>query len=196
MKRILLLGSLSGLIMCAYAHNMDVIIKPKFSISTGYIGGFENLSDDKDKLNGFFVKGAVKTTPRIGFYTEYNKQKMSILKFNEVGVGGQYKFYDGQKVNGVIGGGIGYMWLDQKLYDPNTTITADLRLKYITLPIFIEGETKLSKHLSYFSNLSYQWLFNYDSTVCFTLMGIETMCDSIKEDANGLVYKLGVRYNF
>lgn len=196
MRRILLLGPLNSLIMCVYAQNVDILIKPRFSISAGYIGGFENLSDEKDKLNGFSVQGAVKTTPRIGFYTEYNKQKMSILKFNEVVTGGQYTFYDGQKVNGVIGGGIGYMWLDQNLYDPHTTITADLKLKYITLPVFIEGETKLSKHFSYFSTLSYQWLFNYDSTVCFTLMGIETMCDSIKEDANGLVYKLGVRYNF
>lgn len=195
MRYFLLLGYLSVSITCTYAENMHLPVKNKFSISTGYIGGGENFSDDKEELHGFFVKGAVRASPHIGFYIEYNKQKISILKFNEVTAGTQYKFYSGKKINGLVGGGVGYMWLDQKLGDSNA-LAADLKLKYITTPLFIEGEARLSEHLSYFSNLSYQWLFNYDSKVCFTIKGIQTTCDSIKVNANGLAYKLGLRYSF
>lgn len=196
MRHVLLIGSLNSLLTCVYAQDVDKLVQHNFSISTGYIGGFEKLSDDNDKLNGFFIKGAIHINPSVSFYTEYNKQKMSILKFNEVGTGIQYKFYDSQKINGSIGTGVGYMWLEQTLHDPHTALTADLKLKYITMPLFIESELKLSKNLSYFSNLSYEWLLNYDSKVCLAVMGIQTMCESINEDSEGLVYKLGIRYSF
>lgn len=196
MRYFLLLSVLSASITCVQAEQIDMPAKHDFSISTGYIGGEDTSGDKKEKLNGFFVRGALGVTPSINFYAEYNKQKISVLKLDEVSTGFQYKFYRSKKINGSIGSGIGYVWLNQQLQDPNLPLTADLKLKYISLPLFIEGEAKLSEHFSYFGNLSYQWLFNYDSKVCLTVMGTQTMCDSIHENSHGLVYKLGIRYSF
>ncbi|WOE32269.1 MULTISPECIES: hypothetical protein [unclassified Acinetobacter] len=171
-------------------------VKHDFSISTGYIGGEDTSGDTKEKLKGFFVRGIFGVTPSINFYAEYNKQKISILKFDEVSTGFLYKFYRGKKINGSIGSGIGYVWLNQQLKDPNLPLTADLKLKYISIPLFIEGEIKLSEHFSYFGNLSYQWLFNYDSKVCLTVISRQTICNLIHENSDSLVYKLGIRYSF
>ncbi|WP_353172168.1 hypothetical protein [Acinetobacter rudis] len=196
MRSVLLISSLSSLSIYVYAQDLNTSLQNNFSISGGYIGGFENLSDDKDKLNGFFVSSAIQTDPRVSFYTEYNHEKMSILKFNELSFGVQYKFYDRKKFNGSFGTGIGYMWLDQELHDPHMNLSADLRLNYIAIPIFVESEAKLTENISYFSNLSYKWLFSHNSKVCISSMGIQTMCESINENSNGLLYKLGMRYRF
>lgn len=196
MRRILLIGSLNSLPISVDAQDVALSVPHKFSISAGYIGGFDNLTEEEDKLNGFFINGSIKANSKIGFYAEYTNQKMSVLKFDEVHTGIQYKFYDNKKINGSFGAGVGYMWLDQSLHAPDLNLRADLSLNYITMPLFVEGEVKLSEHISYFGKLSYTWLFNYDSQVCLSSNDIQTMCDNINEDSNGLMYKLGMRYSF
>lgn len=187
---------LKGLISSVYAQDLGGLSQQKLSIATGYIGGFEYLTDNKDKLNGLFLNGNIKVNSDVSLFFEYNIQKMSLLKFYELSTGIQYKIYDTQKVSVGLGAGAGYMWLDQILSDPDQNITADLKLSYISIPLFIESEVNLTKNISSFTNLSYKWLFGYDSKFCISSRGIQIICDSINENTSGLIYKLGLRYNF
>lgn len=197
MKKIFIACSLISLSLFANAGSNSASQESNYSIAAGFSGAkidFKDV-DGKEKLKGFFINGATAINPNISLYAEYANQKVEKLKFNEVSLGAQYKFYNDTNIYASAGVGVGYVWLDETLHNQDMGVSADLKLNYLSLPMQVEAGYKITDNISSYGSLGYKWLFNQDSEVCiYPSRG--NSCESLNNNADGFTYKVGLRYAF
>ena len=100
---------------------------------------------------------------------------------------GGYKFYNQNNTYANATLGVGYAWF--KADDD------DVKLRYLTLSIEFELDHYFQKGVVGYIGLGYKWLYSENmKAVCTGYFCSTEASDAL--DMDGIIYRVGVRYNF
>lgn len=197
MKKLILAGVIGVISVTSQANSPAYGYQSKpynIGVAVGY-SGFNMKSHnwfEDESFNGAFVNLEYHSHPRASIWAEYSYMKDEFWA-SEGTVGYKYKFYENNDLYTAGFLGVGYAYMEDKDHDPELGKTK-VELKYITVPVYAELGFKPSAQVDLFGTLGYKWLYNRKTRIC-----IDGDCAAGKlhaVDLDGLIYKLGVRYNF
>lgn len=197
MKKLILAGVM-GIISATLQANVPTYGYPgklyNIGVAVGY-SGFNMKSHDwfeDESFNGVFLNLEYHSHPKASIWAEYSYMKDEFWA-SEGTVGYKYKFYETNELYTAGSLGLGYAYLEDKENDSELGKTK-VELKYITVPFYAELGFKPSEQVDLFGTLGYKWMYNRKARVC---MGGDCAAAKLHAvDLDGLIYKLGVRYNF